>query len=255
MRAITRTWATAWSEAWSNRRGFWTQVGLMFVNDTVWIVFWVLFFRRVGQVRGWDIGQVLVLFAVLTTSVGFVLGMMNNVRRLGQLAADGELDSALSLPVPTLPHLLVRRIETLFVGDLFFGLAIFALFGHPTPGRLVVFVFGVACAVLLITGFLVLLGSLSFFVGRNEGGELGFHALLLFSSYPVDIFTGPTKIFLYAVVPAGFVTSVPARLVAEFDLRWALAAAAISLSFAVAGWAAFSAGLHRYTSGSVWARS
>ena len=128
MRAITTTWATAWSEAWSNRRGFWTQVSLMFVNDTVWIVFWVLFFRRVGQVRGWDIGQVLVLFAVLTTSAGFVLGMMNNARRIGQLAADGELDSALSLPVPTLPHLLVRRIETLFVGDLFFGLAIFALF-------------------------------------------------------------------------------------------------------------------------------
>ena len=190
MRAITATWATAWAEAWSNRRGFWTQVGLMFVNDVVWLVFWVLFFRRVGQVRGWNICQILVLFAVLTTSAGFVLGMMNNVRRIGLLAAGGELDSALSLPVPTLPHLLVRRIETLFVGDLFFGLVIFALFGDPTPRRLVVFIFGVTCAVLLITGFLILLGSLSFFIGRNEGGELGFHALLLFSSYPVDIFTG-----------------------------------------------------------------
>ena len=26
----------------------------MVVNDIVWVVFWILFFRRVGSVRGWD---------------------------------------------------------------------------------------------------------------------------------------------------------------------------------------------------------
>lgn len=68
MTALALTWVTAWREALANRRGFWTQVTLMVVNDIVWILFWILFFRRVGEVRGWAVDDVLVLLAILTTS-------------------------------------------------------------------------------------------------------------------------------------------------------------------------------------------
>ncbi len=252
MRALAITWHSAWLEAWANRRGFWTQVTMMIVNDIVWIVFWILFFDRVGAVRGWNVDELLLLLAVLTTSAGFVLGLMHNTRRIGELASDGGLDAALALPTPTLPHLLVRSVETTNVGDLVFGLGLFVAVGNPTPTRTVVFLFGVACAVCIITGFLVLMGSLSFFVGRNEAGDLGFHALLLFSSYPVDIFAGTTKLFLYGVVPAGFVSATPARLIADFDVAWAAGVLAVAIAFAAAGWAVFSVGLRRYTSGAVW---
>lgn len=143
-------------------------------------------------------------------------------------------------------------METLFLGDLVFGVVLFATFGRPTPTRLAVFVFGVVCSVLIITGFLVLVGSLAFRIGRNEGGELGFHALLLFSAYPVDIFSGTAKFFLYVVVPAGLVSSVPARLVNDFDPRWAAAVGSVALGLAALGWVAFAAGLRRYAGGSSW---
>ena len=107
-------------------------------------------------------------------------------------------------------------------------------------------------SVLIIAGFLVLMGSISFYVGRNEAGDLGFQSLLLFSSYPVDIFVGTTKLFLYAVVPAGFVSATPARLVEDFDPAWAAALLAVGVAFASAGWVAFNLGLRRYTSGAVW---
>jgi ABC-2 type transport system permease protein len=105
-----------------------------------------------------------------------------------------------------------------------------------------------------MTGFLVLTGSLAFFVGRGEGGELGFHSILLLSSYPVDVFAGLAKVVLYTVVPAAFVSSVPARLVTSFDVGRAAALAAVAACFALAGWAAFTAGLRRYASGAVWTR-
>ena len=54
------------------------------------------------------------------------------------------------------------------------------------------------------------------------------------------------------VQPAGFVSAVPTRLVDEFDVRWAAAAVAAGLGFLWLGWIVFSAGLRRYTSGSVW---
>ena len=147
---------------------------------------------------------------------------------------------------------LERRVETSNVGDLLSGIVLFLTFGNPTLQRALVFLFGVACSVLVITGFLVLVGSSAFFIGRNEGGELGFHALLLFSSYPVDIFAGMTKIFLYAVVPAGFVSAAPARLVAQFEWRWAAALMAVGLGLSVGASTVFNIGLRRYTSGSIW---
>lgn len=247
-----RTWATAWRAAFANRRGFVTQITMMIVNDAVWLLFWLIVFRRVVEIRGWRFDDVLVLFAILTTAAGAVLGAMHNARQIGYIALSGELDAVLGLPVAPLPHLLLRRVETLFVGDMIFGIVLFALFGNPTPTRTAVFVFGVVCAVAVLTGFLVAAGATAFFVDRNEAGEMGFHGLLLFSSYPIDIFAGATKFMLYVVVPAGFVSSVPARLVADFDLRWAAASGAAGLLFALGGALMFRAGLRRYTSGSSW---
>src|SRR5690348_13532004 len=100
---------SAVAEARANPGAFWTQLGAMAVNDIVWVLFWVLFFHRVGSVRGWDRSRVLLLFSVLTTAGGIVLGVLSNARRIGQLVPDGGLDAMLALPVPTLPYLLVRR--------------------------------------------------------------------------------------------------------------------------------------------------
>ncbi|MEM9134679.1 MAG: ABC-2 family transporter protein [Actinomycetota bacterium] len=246
------TWRTAWLAAVANRRGFVTQITIMIVNDVVWVLFWVLVFSRVDEIRGWRLGDVIVLFAVLTTSAGVVLGALHNSRQIADYVLSGKLDALLNLPGPTLPHLLLRRVETLFIGDAIFGVLLFVLLGDPSPGRFAVFAFGVVCAVVIQVGFLVAAGSSAFFIRQQEPGEMGLHSILLFSSYPVDVFGGATKFLLYVVVPAGFVSSVPARLIDDFDLRWAAATVAVAATVALVGRQVFQLGLRRYTSGSSW---
>jgi ABC-2 type transport system permease protein len=171
------------------------------------------------------------------------------------MAVQGELDAVLSLPVAPLGFLLLRRVEPTNLGDLLFGIVLFAIAGSPTPARVLVFAVVVVAAAALMTGFLVLTGSLAFYIGRSESGELGFHAILLLGSYPVDVFAGVAKVVLFTVVPAAFVSTVPARLVDSFDagdLLWLVAVAGV---FVAAGWAAFTMGLRRYTSGAVWTRA
>jgi ABC-2 type transport system permease protein len=254
MRGLSATMRSALAEALANRAAFVSQVAVMAVNDVVWVLFWILFFGRVGSVRGWDRHGILLLLAVLTCAGGVSLGLLSNARRVGNMAVDGQLDGVLALPVPPLAHLLLRRVEATNVGDLVFGLVLFAMAGSPTPGRTAVFLGVVIAASTLMTGFLVLTGSLAFFGGRNEGGELGFHALVLLGAYPVDIFAGAAKVLLYTVVPAAFVATVPAHLVERFDTARAAALIAAAVVFAAGGWGAFTLGLRRYTSGSVWTR-
>jgi ABC-2 type transport system permease protein len=112
----------------------------------------------------------------------------------------------------------------------------------------------VAGSVVLI-GFLVACGSLTLFVGgRGEQADLGFNAILIFASYPLDLFGGATKMLLFTAVPAAFVTGVPARLVRNFDTPEALLMVAVAALFALIGWGTFHLGLRRYSSGSIWIR-
>jgi ABC-2 type transport system permease protein len=249
------TMRNALAEAAANRGSLLSQMAVMAINDIVWVAFWLLFFRRVGTIRGWDSDRILLLLAVITSAAGITLGLLANARRVGVMAVEGELDAVLSLPVSPLTYLLVRRVEPTNLGDLAFGITLFAVAGSPTVGRTAIFVAVVLAAATLMTGFLVLTGSLAFYVGRSEGGELGFHAILLLGSYPVDVFAGAAKVFLYSVVPAAFVSSVPARLIDDFDVASGMRLAAVAAAFAVAGWLTFTLGLRRYTSGSVWTRA
>lgn len=249
---LATTFAGSVRETLANRRGFALQVSVMVINDLVWLIFWLLFFDRFGSIRGWTMDDMVVLLAVLTTSAGIVLGLFGNARRLGVVVSDGTLDAALALPVPTLAYLLVRRIDVVFVGDIVYGLALFLVLGRPTPTRLAIFVVVCALSALLFGSFLVLAGSSAFATGRSEIGDLGFHAITLFASYPVDVFAGPTKLFLFAVVPAGFVSTVPSRLINGFDPTWALALVGVSMLMATLARVAFTRGLRHYTSGAVW---
>jgi len=252
MRALLATIRNAFAEVLANPRSLVAQMTVMIVNDVAWVLFWLLFFHRVGAIRGWRSEDVLLLFAIITASAGITLGVFANARAVGPLAAGGELDAVLALPVSPLPVLLVRRVEPVHLGDLAFGLVLFAVAGSPTPARIAVFVGTVLASTVLLTGFIVLIGSSAFLVGRSEAGELGFNAVIMMGSYPVDVFAGAIKVTLYTVLPAAFVSSVPAKLVQHFQLGWALGLVGAAVGFAAAGALAFTRGLRRYTSGAVW---
>ncbi|MEN3272548.1 MAG: viologen exporter family transport system permease protein [Actinomycetota bacterium] len=255
MRALTATLRNAIAEALANRAALGSSMIVMIVNDIVWVAFWVLFFHRVGNLHGWDGHRVLLLLSVITTAAGIALGVLANARRIGVMAVEGELDAVLTLPVPPLAYVLLRRIEPTNIGVFVFGVVLFSVTGHPTPARAATFVAVVALSATLLTAFLVLTGSLAFFAGRSEGGDLGFQAMILLGSYPVDVFAGMAKVVLYSVVPAAFVSSVPARLIDGFDGGRAAGFLGVVVAFAVAAWLTFNAGLRRYTSGAVWTRA
>lgn len=255
MSGLTATFRNACAEAVAKPAALASQMAVMIVNDGVWVVFWVLFFNRVGTLGGWDRDGIILLQAVLTTAGGLSLGVFANARRVGSMAVEGGLDAVLALPVAPLPFLLLRRIEPVNMGDLAFGIVLFAVAGHPTPARTLVFVLVVLASATLLTGFLVLTGALAFFIGRSESGELGFHSMLLLGAYPVDVFAGAIRILLFTVVPAAFVSAVPARLIIDFDAGRALALTTASAAFAIAATATFTLGLRRYTSGSIWTRA
>jgi ABC-2 type transport system permease protein len=255
MMLVWRTLRTALLEAWTNRSSFYTQVAFMIVNDLVFVAFWLLFYSRVGEVRGWDAPRTLVLMAILATVTGIALGLCSNARRLGEVISSGELDAVLPLPVDPLAYLLVRRIDTALLGDLLFGPALFFIFGHPTLDRSAVYILVSLCGAAVLVSFLLSLGSMTFFLGgQGEQTELGFQAVLILSAYPIDLFSGLTRIVMFTAVPAAFVTGLPARLVDDFSWQTASILLTVTSAFVLGARALFGIGLRGYRSGASWSR-
>lgn len=250
---LVTTMRTAFAEAWAKRSSFWFQVAVMVANDLFFVAFWFLFFTEVDSVRGWDVDRTLLLLAILATVSGIALGLFPNARWLGTMISDGRLDAALALPSNPLTYLLGRSVDPSMLGDLVFGPLLFLALGDLSPERVALFVLGSAAGATVFVSFLVLLASVTFFAGgRGEHAELGFQAILMLSSYPPDIFGGTTRLLLFSVVPAAFVSGVPTRLVDDLSPALGATLLAVALAFAGAACLAFSLGLRRYRSGSVW---
>jgi ABC-2 type transport system permease protein len=252
VRTVWITLRASLREAMGNRGGLLLEMGLMILNDVVWLIFWGLFFRVTPVVNGWEFRDTVLLQASLTVAGGISLGMFANARHIGRLALNGEIDAALTLPSHPLAHLIARRMDAVFLGDLVFGLVVFFVACQPTPLRALWFMSCAVIASVLITSFMVLASSTAFFTGRTEGGELSFHGIVLFAAYPIDLVGGSARMLLYTIIPSAFVASVPVQLINDPDLGRLAAMVGVTACFTLLSVWVFTVGLRRYTSGSAW---
>lgn len=66
---------TNWNAAIEYRVSLVSQILGMFINDALWVIFWVLYFTKFPVLNGWELQDVLVLWATVTTSFGLVGGV------------------------------------------------------------------------------------------------------------------------------------------------------------------------------------
>lgn len=234
------------------RASFASDVLSMLINNTMWIIFWVSFFERFPAVPGWGRPQIVTLWALVAAAVGLATTVFGNATRLAGLIARGELDFFLALPRPALFHVLVARMGPSALGDVLFGVAAFGACAQPGAIDWALFALLSVSGAGIVVGFCVAIGSLGFWLGNAEGlAQQAFNVLVNFSTYPTSIFRGASKILLFTVLPAGFLSFVPVEIVREHRWGWLAGHLAVSAAFVALGSFVFSRGLRRYESGSL----
>jgi ABC-2 type transport system permease protein len=233
------------------RGAFVAQAVFMILNNVVFFVFWWVLLRQVPHLRGWQMPDVEVLFGITATSFGLVVAVTGGVRQLGQFIDEGELDTLLTQPKPTLLYALGIRSRASGFGDMVSGIGFLAMSGHLTLGTapLIALLITAAASTLLACG--IVFFSLPFWIGRAETVSRQLWELLItFSLYPEPLFGGALRLMLFTVLPAAFVSYLPVHIVRQPSapaLAMFLAGSAAYLGLAV--WV-FGRGLRRYSSGS-----
>jgi ABC-2 type transport system permease protein len=234
------------------RGAFFSQVASMFVNDGVWVVFWILFFKRFPILGGWQLTDVIALWAILTAGFGLAYGIMGNALYIASAVVQGEIDAWLLQPRAVLPHMVLGRGVASAWGDALFGYAVYFGFVRSDWTQMVVFILLSLAVAVVFIGFGVLSGSLSFFIG-NAGAlaDQWRNAMISFSTYPPTLFRGGVKILLYTAIPAGFASYLPVETLRTMSVQYALLTIGGALALLAAGTAAFYLGLRRYESGNL----
>ena len=234
------------------RLSFFLTAGMMITNNLVWIFFWSVYFQRFPIVNGWELQDIMMMWAVSAGGFGLMAVFFGNSTRLAGMIANGQLDVYLSQPKPILLHILISRMSVSAIGDVLFALLIFAWFGQWTLVGIAKFALALVMATLIFLFFTVTVNCLAFFIGNAEGLSFQlFNGILTFSTYPTDIFRGVGRIILFTVVPAGFISYLPIGLLRQVQLPFLLAGLGVTLSLCIGGTLLFYWGLRRYTSGNM----
>jgi len=190
----------------------------MILNDLMWMTFWILYFERFPVVQGWQKADVLTLWCLCEMGFGLAHTIFGNALTLSGFVVRGDLDFYLVYPKDPLLHLLVSRSNATALGDLLLGPVAFVALVRPTFWQFAVFMVAGLLVAGIFLGFTVLAHSLAFFIGNSESlSDQVTNSLIHFATYPAAIFHGGVKVVLFTLIPAGFINTVPVRVVREFD--------------------------------------
>ncbi|MFN5173437.1 MAG: ABC-2 family transporter protein [Holosporaceae bacterium] len=231
-------------------RRFALEAGMMFVNNAVFFLIWIFFFRQFGELRGYDLPDMVGLFAMTCLSLGFFVLLMDGVQNLSRYIVSGELERFLNTPCHPIPLIIFSGSRASGLGDILFGLVVWLGFAQGSWQSIPwVLVIGLLCATI-IAAAMFCLHCLSFWHrGTHHSTEQVYNSFLIFSSYPTHIYEPLVKVLLMTVFPAGLIATLPMAILHQHRI-WAVIALplAVLLWVRLASWL-FRRGLRRYVSG------
>lgn len=234
------------------RMSFLLTAGMMVINNVVWIFYWGVYFTKFPIVNGWEFTDVMMMWAVGAGGFGLSAVLFGNSYAMAGLIANGQLDTYLIQPKPILLHVLISRMSVSAIGDVIFGLMLYAVFGDHTVAGMLKFMLALTLATVIFVFFNVIAQTLAFYIGNAEGiGQQVFIGFVTFSTYPTDIFRGLGRLVLFTVIPAGFISYLPVGLLREVKWTFLAGAVGMALLLTALGILLFYRGLRRYSSGNM----
>ena len=231
-----------------NKTSFIMNVVFMILNNASFIIQWVVIYSLREDVGGYEFNQVLLLWAIAAATYGFAHFGFRNAFSLSDTITNGKLDSYLVQPKNVLISSITSGIGVSAIGDIIYGYIVLVISGITLTKFLLFTLFSVTGAIVIVD-VAVILGSLSFWIGRSDMiADTGNSLIVNFATYPDGIFKGVSRILLLTVIPVGLTAYFPVWIMTKFDLGLTLIVIAITITLTVLTFIIFYRGLRRYSS-------
>ncbi len=234
------------------RVSFLSQTFGMILNNSTFIFFWWILFNQAETIGGYGFREVMIIWALSSCAYGLTFVLFGNVRRIAQMILNGELDAYLLQPKDVLINIIASNTVISAWGDIFYGLILFIGvngLGLKQMGLFILFSF---TGTVVLSSMLIFANSLTFYMGDSHGiSDLITEFMINFCIYPEGIYQGFTKVLVYTVIPAAFISFVPVRLLQAFSWKWFLLLAVAAMVWMLFSYLFFKRGLKKYESGNL----
>lgn len=234
------------------RGSFIIQVFGMMLNNLAFVFFWSVIFEKVSNVSGYEFKDVMFIWALASAAFGFAHIVFGNIHSVGSIIINGELDAYLLQPKDVYINVLCSRTSISAWGDLAYGLILFVIISGLSPVKWLMFIGFVIFGGLLMGSIMAAAQTMTFYMGNATSiGRLVTEFLLTFTLYPESIYKGAVRWVIYSLLPAGFITYMPLRVMKYFSWESLCVLILVDIAYIIACYGFFRMGLKRYESGNL----
>ncbi|HCC04161.1 MAG TPA: hypothetical protein DEP51_04820 [Clostridiales bacterium] len=231
-----------------NKVTFLSNIIFMILNNSFFIIQWVVLFSLRENVGGYTFNQVLMLWAIASGTFGFAHFFFKKAYSLSDTITNGKLDAYLVQPKNVLISCITSDVSPSALGDLIYGYIVIFLSGI-TISKFILYTFFVISGGIIMVDIAIILGSLSFYISKSDMiAETGNNFMIYFATYPDGIFKGIVKIILFTIIPIGITTYIPVWVLTKFNLFYLLGVITFTICVTIFTFVIFYKGLKRYSS-------
>ena len=232
------------------RGNFLLQMFFMAFNNLIWFSVWWIYFTKFPEINGWKLPEAEAMYGFATAAFGLCVVFCAGSRQLAQRISEGELDALLVQPKNVMLQVIFSRSQPSGWGDICSSVVFFSLSGYCTGWHLPLILFCIFCGVCILTCTAMNIGALAFWLGPvDQLARQLFEFFVSFNAYPQTIYSSWFRLFLFTLIPAGFMTFVPVELLRDFHWTHLLALVCFVPIYVAATIFIFQSGLRRYESG------
>ena len=231
-----------------NKFSFLANIIFMIINNSCFIIQWVVLYSLKESIGGYTFKQMLLLWGIAASTFGVSRFFFKKAFTLSETINTGKLDAFLVQPKNVLLSVITTDVEVSAIGDLLYGYVILIIYGITLENFLLFTVFTILGG-LIITCVSVIANSLAFWFNMSDVlADTINNMMITFGTYPKDIFTGIVKILLYTLIPVGIANYLPIDLIINFDIYGFLLVFIVTILLVVLSFYIFNKGLKRYSS-------
>ncbi|MBN3230974.1 ABC transporter permease [Pectobacterium brasiliense] len=182
------------------------------------ITFFVIV-HKFDTIDGWGYREISVLYGLGTISYSLAGIAFWKVVSLENEILSGNFDTILLRPLGAVQHLVCKKFDETFLGQLLIAL-IFFIYGvvesETNIYRLIFIPFAIVGGFFISAGAMIFFGSISFWIkGSKILVNIFYYELKSFSNYPLSIFPGYIIFILTFVFPWALANYYPALIILD----------------------------------------
>lgn len=218
-------------------------------------VFVYFLLQNTTTLAGYTLSQTLIFFITFNIIDGISQLLFRQVYRFRPLVISGDFDLVLVKPVHPFLRVLIGGVDILDVIPLLLygGILVYLLAGSPdvTVLSLVMYIFLVMNALVIATGFHILVLALGITSTEVDHTIMIYRDISRLGLFPVDIYAQPIRFIVTFIVPIGVMVSVPVEgLLGLLTFDALITTSIVTVMFTIGSLIAWKMALARYCSAS-----